>query len=449
MKPLREGATRWWRVMLAVTSAAALSACGIGNWFGGPDKQPLPGERISVLLLDQKIEPDPKVAGLPVTLPPITVNQAWPQAGGNPDHVMGNLSLPPTLREAWRTSIGEGSSDSRQLLARPIIADDKIYVMDANSNVSALEVKTGRSLWRVSVAPSQDHGDAIGGGISFAAGRLYVTTGYGEAIALNPRDGSFVWRQRLAGPLRGAPTIVGDRVFMITVDNQLVALSATDGSTLWTHTGILESASLLGGASPAADNDIVVAPYSSGELFALRLANGGVAWSDNLAAARRMGELTGLADIRGMPVIDRGLVFAISHSGRMAAIDQRTGARAWEQEIGGVDMPWVAGDFIFVLTNDGQVLALTRAEGRTRWVAPQAQYVDPDKRTKPIVWTGPVLGGGRLWLGNSLGQLVELSTDTGKELSRRDAGDTIALAPVIADNTLFVLTDDAYLVAYR
>ena len=289
----------------------------------------------------------------------------------------------------------------------------------------------------------------MGGGVAFADGRLLATTGYGELLSLDPKSGAISWRTRVPGPVRAAPTVINNRVFVVTVDNQLIAYSANDGATLWTHTGILETAGLLGAASPAADGSIVAVPYSSGELFALRAENGRVAWSDNLAAVRRAGALSNLADIRGMPVIDRGLVMAVSHSGRMVAIDERSGGRAWEQEIGGVDTPWVAGDFIFVLSNDGEVIALTRQSGRIRWVAPLARYEDPQDRTGPIIWNGPVLAGGRLWVANSVGELVSLSTENGQEQQRLELPGGAFIAPVVADNTLYVLTDDGTLVAYR
>ena len=135
--------------------------------------------------------------------------------------------------------------------------------------------------------------------------------------------------------------------------------------------------------------------------------------------------------------------------GRMVGIDERTGGRAWEQEIGGVDTPWVAGDFIFVLTNDNEVIALTRQSGRVRWVAPLARYEDPRDRSGPIIWTGPVLAGGRLWLANSIGELVALSPEDGREQQRFDLPDGAFISPVVAGGTLYVLTNDGTLVAYR
>src|SRR5213079_2727124 len=116
-------------------------------------------------------------------------------------------------------------------------------------------------------------------------------------------------------------------------DNQLQALSVDGGRKLWSHNGIPETAGLLGGAAPAVEGEIVVVAYSSGELFALRVENGRAVSSDNLAASRNVNAVAGLADIRGRPVIDRGRIFAVSHSGRMVAINLRTGDRVWEQEI--------------------------------------------------------------------------------------------------------------------
>ncbi len=437
------------RLLTAGLLTMTLAGCGGGSWFGDSEPPPLPGERISVLRLERQLEPDPRLADLRVELPAPVTNPSWPQAGGNPDHAMGHLALSAQPREVWRADIGSGSSSDTRLLARPVVADGRIYTLDTDYEVTAFDPATGKQIWRTSVERENESGGALGGGVAFADGRLLATTGFGELLSLDPATGAISWRTRVPGPVRAAPTVIGNRAFVVTVDNQLVAYSATDGATLWTHTGILETAGLLGAASPAADGSIVAVPYSSGELFALRAENGRVAWSDNLAAVRRAGALSNLADIRGMPVIDRGLVVAVSHSGRMVAIDERSGGRAWEQEIGGVNTPWAAGDFIFVLSNEGEVMALTRQSGRIRWVAPLPRYENPQERSGSIIWTGPVLAGGRLWLANSVGDLVSLSPDDGREQQRLELPGGAFIAPVVADNTLYVLTDDGTLVAYR
>jgi len=430
--------------------AVFLGGCDtVTDWFGKTADPPLPGQRVAVLTRERKVEPDARLADVAVTVPQAVANAAWAQPGGTTDHSMGHLALSANPAEAWRGDVGTGSSSSRALLGAPVVADGKIFAMDADAHVAALDEKTGRSLWRIDTVPEHERGGATGGGVSYADGRLYAATGYAEVIALDPANGSVLWRKRVAGPVRGAPTVSGGRVLVLTLDNQLVALSTSDGTVQWSHQGILETAGLLGAASPAATGTLVVAPYSSGELIGLRPENGRVAWQESLANIRRSGALSSLADIRGLPVVDRGTVYAIGHSGRMVAIDERIGNRVWEAEIGGVQTPWLAGDYLYVVTNDAELVAVTRQAGRARWVATLDRYEDPKDKTGPIVWAGPVLAGGRLWVAGSNGKLLGLSPKDGAVEVVRSLPAAAYLPPVVANNTLYVLCDNGTLAAFR
>jgi outer membrane protein assembly factor BamB len=433
-------------ILTVTLTSLLLGGC---SWFGDSDKPPLPGQRISVLQLESKLNPDPALAGDTVTVPAAERNDSWPQAGGNSAHSMGNLALAASPQEVWRGSIGDGSGSRLRLLGRPVVANGRIFALDASTQVGALDEATGKRLWQVDLTPPDTRGSSFGGGVAVGDDLLFAATGYAEVVALSPADGTIVWRKHISSPARGAPTVIKGRVFAQSLDNQTFAFSAKDGELLWSHTGILESAGLLGGVSPAADAGIVVVPYSSGELFALRLDNGRSAWQDNLTAIRRAGALSGLSDIRGLPVIDHGQVLAVSHSGRTVAIDERTGVRVWDQEIGGVDTPWPAGDFVFVLTNDNELVALLRRDGRIRWAVPLTRYEDPTDKSTVVVWSGPVLAGDRLWLTGSTGELIGVAPASGDIVTRIALPGPTFLAPVVANGTLYVLTDDGTVVAYR
>ncbi|MGY9002879.1 MAG: PQQ-binding-like beta-propeller repeat protein, partial [Rhodospirillales bacterium] len=141
------------------------------------------------------------------------------------------------------------------------------------------------------------------------------------------------------------------QVYVLTLENKTIAFNAETGKKLWTHAGTTEVASVLGGASPAIDAGVVVVGYSSGEIFALKSETGRVLWSDSLSGIRRGSGASGLSHIRGRPIIDRGNVIAISNSGAMASFDLLTGRRIWDQRISGSENPWIAGNYIFVITN--------------------------------------------------------------------------------------------------
>ena len=450
---MRTGARRLARraAPLAALSAMllAVAACSVPEWLSANDEEALEGERVSVLELSQEIAPDPDVASRTIGLPPARTAADWPQVGGNASHLPGNRALPAELSRAWTSSIGAGASRDRRLVNPPVVASGRVFAMDTLGQVTALDADTGNQLWRVRAADPEEDSAPLGGGVAYADGVVYASTGFGEIVALDADNGGMVWRTEANGPLRAPPTLFEDRLFVVTVDNQLEARTMESGELLWTHTGIVEPAGLLGGSNPAVDANAVIAAYSSGELFALRPQNGRPLWSDSLAAIRRVGALTNLADIRGAPVLEPERVIAISQSGRMVALDLRSGERIWEQSVGGQQMPVSTGDFVFVLSNENQLLALAGDNGLIAWVTPLPSWANPQRRRGPIVYAGPVLAGGRLFVVSSRGEAIAFDAVTGEERARLDLPSGSSIPPVVAGGTLYVLSDNGTLSAYR
>ena len=438
------------RMACMACALALLNACEMmDTMFPDEEEVRLPGERISVLMHERALKPDPKVADAKILLPQPSVNASWPQSGGYANHAMHHIAVGEVLKPFWTADIGEGADDDTRIVGAPIVAGGRVFAMDAETTVSAFDAKTGKLLWEAELTPDDEDDGHISGGIAYGGGRVFVATGFAQVIALDAGDGSEIWRQNVGSPLRSAPTVRGGRVFVVTVDNKLHALDAVHGGSLWTHTGITEVASLLGGGSPAVDGGVVVVPYSSGELVALKVENGRLLWADSLASARRSAAVSTLSHIRGRPVIDRGRVFALSTGGLMVAIDLRTGRRIWDREIGGLESPWVVGDYLFVLSNISELVCLSRRDGRIHWVRALPRYEDEEDKEDPIVWSGPILAGDRLILAGSHGAVLSVSPYTGKILGSEEMADGIPVAPVAADRSVYFLTDDAELLAYR
>lgn len=434
---------------IALVAGLALLVGGCGTWFGDKEAPPLPGERLSVLSHAQTVEPDPELADAEILLPPPSPNPDWPQAGGYANHAMHHIAVGDTLKRIWSVDVGAGASAEQRIVASPIVADGVVYALDTDTRVSAFDAESGTRMWSVDLTPRHEDDGHISGGLAFEAGRVFVTTGFAQVVALDAKSGEEVWRRDLDGPMRVAPTVRGGRVFAITLENKLYALNAATGETLWSYAGATEIATLLGGASAAVDEGVVVAPFSSGDLVALRVESGRVLWADSLVSARRTDAVSTLSQIRGRPIIDRGRVFAISHGDTMAAIDMRTGQRIWDRPIGGLESPWVAGDYLFLLTNDWELVCLSRGNGRVFWVRPLPRYEDEEDRKDPIVWTGPLLASDRLIVAGSHGEALAVSPYNGRILGRQELPNGVSVAPVIANGTVYVLTDDADLVALR
>jgi outer membrane protein assembly factor BamB len=435
---------------LLLGATLALSGCDTFNdIFGDSDTPKLPGKRVSVLVVEQKLKVDKALATSNVAVPAALTNADWAQIGGNSTHNLGNPALASDLHQVWAVEAGEGPQSHLLYVGTPIVADGKVFVLDTQAEVTALDAKTGAQIWRVRISPQDARTDTIGGGLAFGGGRLYASGGYPEVMAMDPSNGGMIWRRQLTAPPRSAVTYANEKLFVTTLDNQAQVMNAADGTTAWSHAGLPQSEGVLGQAAPAVDSTISVVPYSSGEIFALRNETGRITWQDNLVSIRHTNALWSLTDISTPPVIDHGTVYSISEGGRLVAIDERSGARLWQIEIGSNNMPWAAGDFVYVLDNNSELVCIQRDKGGIRWIAQLQTHEDMEKRKHPVYWQGPVMAGGRLFLTNSMGQIVEASPEDGRVLSTTAASDDIMVPPVVADGTLYILTNDGVLAAYR
>lgn len=440
------------RVVTNRTAFVCVLMCALmlGACSGDKKKSRLTGERIAVITAEGDVQVDPILSTVPVALPRSYVNPNWGQAGGNPQHVNHHLSLPETLSVAWKTKIGEGSGKYEKLVAAPVIWEGVLYVVDTKSKVTALDATSGRRLWETSLRPKGEKSNVgYGGGVAYWSGKIFVTSGYGFVAALDARNGSELWRTEAGVPLRGSPTVSGGQVYAVTQDNQLLALSTADGARLWTHLAIAEDAEVLGAASPAIAGDTVISAFSSGEIYALREANGQVNWQDTLSRTGRLTALATLNDIDGHPIVYQGRVIAGSHSGRLVSIDLRSGERVWEANLSTLYMPWIAGSYMYLVNTEGQVFAMANRDGRVRWITQLQRFQKPGKRKELIRWAGPVLAGDRLFVVSSHGYLLVLSPYTGEIVSGQKLPGPTTIPPIVANNMLYVLTENGQIIAYR
>jgi len=437
------------RLALFATLAASIAGCGVLGGKDGP-KTPTVGERVPILSrIETGAKVDPALASVAVILPPEQLNSEWAQAGGTANKAYGHHALAASPSRVWTASVA-GSSKTRRLAAAPVIGDGKVFVMGTDGVVTALDAAGGARLWSKSFKVSGDGSNTVfGGGVSYDSGKAYVTTGFGEVAAIDADTGNDIWKVQPGGPLRGSPTIAFNAVYVMTQNNQVHALNAADGSTLWSESGSVEQAGVFGVAAPAAGQGTVITGYSSGELAAYRYENGRTLWSDALARTSISTEVGSLTDVDADPIIDRGRVYALGQGGRMAAYDLVSGQRIWELNLAGISTPAVVGDWVFTLTDDAQLLAIARSSGKVRWLNQLKRYRNEKKRKDPIFWVGPVLAGGRLWVANSRGHLAHADPATGTLTEFTKLSKSVSLAPVVADQTLYVLDDGGKVSAFR
>lgn len=326
----------------------------------------------------------------------------------------------------------------------------RVYVLDAAAQVSAFDASTGSVAWRTDLAPEgEDGADGFGGGLAAAGELVFATTGFGEVVALDINTGEIIWRYKATAPFRAAPAIERDVVVAVTRDNRALAINANAGSLIWRIDGISSEAGLLGGASPAIQGRLAVLPFGSGEVVGADVVSGRQAWSAVLGGARRGVARAAIADVTGDPVIVGRIVIAANQSGRIVAIDGRTGRRGWTRSVGSTGPIWAAGDSIYLVTDDSALVRMTIQGGQTIWRQPLPAFEDEEDREDPIAYSGPVLISGQLWITSSRGEMLAFDAANGEARGVIDiaAGTTTGVA--MAGRTMYVLSEGGTLEAFR
>ena len=427
-----------------------LAGCSLFDSWSGDKKATLPGKRENVFVDRRGLVVDD---GAPkVVLPPAVRNAGWPQAGGNPAHLMGHLAANDRLAEAWKAGIGEGGGLRNIIMAQPLVLNGIVFSMGSDAKVSAFALADGKALWQVDTKP-RDPGDStnVGGGLGVDGTTVYAVNGLFQLVALDMASGKEKWRQDLGLPLRSAPMIADGRVFVTSIDDRLFAFTAAEGRQLWIHRAAAPVTAMLGQPAAAYYQGLVVAGFGSGELACLRAESGSVVWTDGLGASQGRATVAELLSIRGLPVIVNGLVYAISMGGLLVCNDVPTGRRVWDRQVAGEDTPFVAGDWMFVISAQQEIAAVNIHDGRISWITQLPRWEDPDKRKDTLTWYGPLLVSDRLIVaGTGEEGALSVSPYTGEILGHVKLSEAAApVAPMVADGTVLLVTNDARLMALR
>ena len=423
----------------------ALSACSESELI-------LDGDRIAIIEASNMIAADPAAfaegAGLPDAIDILNAGHPGLSAG----HAGGNVKAALPFKRAWRASIG-GFGDSLTELAQPMVAGEQVFTVAPNGTVTAFDIKTGKTNWQVSVEEfTDDPLPGIAGGLAVRGETLFVHAGGRSLAALSVQDGSTIWSISVRLPVRGGPTVIGQEAIAVTdLDGNIFAYSANDGSLFWERTGLPVNTVVYGAPSPAfANGQLAVAGYG-GDISLLDANSGQIIWSDSLAAFSPRTPLQRLGDIRAHPVFDGGIVFAVSQAGQIAAFNARSGLSIWDQPIGGIEMPWVAGKSLFLQTIDGRLYALRRSDGAVRWVADL-----PGALPKGVVaskdiprYVGPIVVDGKIMVISKSGSLFAFDADTGDGGKTIDVGSDVVTAPQLASGMMFVLSGNGTLTAFE
>lgn len=437
-------------LILGLVAVLALTACS-------KKLQILSGEREGIREVLQSeaarasVDVTPENQVLPVSLVAATANPEWRQRIGTPATRTAHPALgrAPTL--AWSVNIGAGDGRRVRITADPVVAEGRVFTLDAEAQVAAVST-AGQILWTKDLTPANDKSDnASGGGIAYGAGKLFVSSGFGTLTALDPATGAVIWQQDLGSPGTGTPAVLDDLVYVVAGDDVAWALDTSTGRIAWQLSGTPDIHNVLGGPAPAITDKYVVFAFGAGELQGA-FRRGGLRLWDAQIAGERLGVASArVDDITGDPVIVGDRIYTGSHSGRTVALSLGSGNRLWTAEEGPLNAVWPAGDSVFMVTDRNELVRLSAEDGTRIWGHELPLFADrkPKRQAEIIGHFGPILAGGQLILASGDGQLRFFDPASGLMTGARDLPGGATSNPVVAGNTLYVVSKKGQLLAFR
>ena len=449
-------ATAFLSLGLAVSGCSVLRAPGaLFQTHKKDSARAAAGQRIPVLTENVTLASSPALKGIDFSLASPQPQPDWPTPGGNAEQSVEHVDAAPAFQIAWRRHVGLGDAKGQgvfyspmsYVVSSPVVAEGKLFMLDGRSLLSAFDPTTGREIWKTDISPHHGQGTGgFGGGVSYGDGLVYVTSGYRFVAAYDAKTGKQVWRTLTTNPVHGASTFSAGKLYFIDVSDQLQAMDAKTGQPLWTYQALDESARMMIASSPAVTADEVVAPFASGELIGLNIANGNDLWNDVLSLTNRNNALSEIRDIAGRPVISRGIAYAGGHSGVFAAVDVRTGQRNWSLPTAVITTPWVSGDVVYIVDQQGRVICAARDSGQIYWI----RELNAKLRKKyRAVYSSPILASNRLILVDSKGLIIALDPKTGATEKTIKIGGSAFASPIAAGGLVYVMTDGGDLIAIR
>ena len=443
-------ARRWTVVGLGVITLTLLAACDEREFI-------LPGPREDVRSVltqgEESAEPAAVVAdeARSIQLPAQVANADAAQGFGTPTFRTTHPSLGTSLRPVFAVNIGEGDSRKHRIVADPVVSGGRIFTLDSQTTVTAVST-SGAVLWQRNILPDgADEGDATGGGLAADGNVVYVSTGFGALTALDATSGNTVWVQDLEATGSGRPTVFGDLIYIMAGDDTAWALDKSDGRLVWQIEGPESATNVLGAPAPIVVDGLAVFSFGSGDMQAVFRQGGLRRWDASVLGERKGRALSKYDDVTGRPIAANGVVYAGNQSGRTVAVDANSGGRIWSANEGAIDMVLPVGGSVFVISDRNELVRLDASDGTRIWGTDLPGFVDskPGRQAEVYAHHGPILAGGRLIVASSDELLRSFAPVSGALTATTAVPSGASTAPVVAGQTLYLVTRDGQLVAYR
>ncbi len=385
-------------------------------------KSEISGTPILAFEVKNDLKVDPSIAAMTIQLPAAQQNNYWYGGNSLQDQSIENIAKEYKFKKGNQVTLkkvadiwsGYRSGNENRYVFAPIIKGDEIITLDASALLSSYDIVKKKRIWEVRIFPRQWLKNYQNPKISYHDGIIFASAGTNKIAAFDEKKQEIIWSKDLSSIPNSYPISDGKSVYFTTDDDKLYALDVQSGRIKWIHSAVLRTTAILGSASPIFYNNLVIASFASGELYALNKETSEVVWTMDLNTRNHLNSDFYLNDIDATPVIKNGVIYAIGNGGLMTALNAKNGQLLWKKELSSIIDFWVSGDFIYLINNDNKILAIYKKNGAIKWISDLPNLRKKDKLESKIIYNGVAMVQDKLVTVDNKGLLLFISPLDGK-----------------------------------
>lgn len=335
--------------------------------------------------------------------------------------------------ELWSKNTGSGT-DNQYLKLAPVVANQRLFIADADGHIQALDATNGNKVWSV------DADARITGGPGVGENTVLVGTSEAETIAYSADDGEELWRTTLSSEILSPPQKARNTVIVRTGDGKIFGLSGSSGKRLWIYDRTVPTLTLRGTSTPVIDGDLVIAGFDGGRMAALEVRTGKLIWEAPIAVARGPDDLARMVDIDSTPLVVEGVIYIATFQGHLSALQVETGRVLWDRDISSYAGFDADQQNIYVTADKSHIWVFDRFTSTSVW---------KQEKLHLRALTAPASIGDYIVVGDFDGYLHWMSKSSGKFVARtRLCSDRIITSPLVVGKILYGFCSDGTLTAY-
>lgn len=405
---------------------------------------------IDITNKNNPLAPDKSLEAIPIIIPEAQVNKIWLGSSSKLNQAIENIKKKfeyknsgwffakknqINLQRKWYKNLFYYEDFSNSFVYSPIIFNQIIFQMDSSGDLTAIDLKTKNTLWHQRIFEKLWLKNYKVAHLGACLDKLFAVAGVNQIKAISQIDGNILWSKDLSAVFNSTPICDDNNVYLTSIDNKTFALNANTGEINWIHMGFSKPLAIFGNAQTVIAGNKLIVSHSSGEIYALNKNSGEVFWQNDLNQNNYSSSI--LTDVDATPMVKNNVVYAIGYGGKMKAMSLENGKEIWQKPITSLTDFWIAGDFIYAINDDNQIMAIYKKTGAIKWHTQLPKYRHPKKITSKYNYLGVLMVDAKLMVLRSDGELLIVSPFDGSIEKNYALNKRILHLPIIIDNKIY------------